>query len=63
MKLQDYSTVKSASEATGIEYKALLGRIKRGTVKAERLGDKIFLIHIDEVARLKQEAMQGNAQC
>jgi hypothetical protein len=63
MKLEDYQTVKSAAEETGIEYKALLGRITRGTVAAQKLGDKIFLIHNDEVKRLKREKLTGSAQC
>lgn len=54
VKLEDYCTVHSAAEATGLEYKTLLKRIERGTVKYEPLG-RMKLIHTDEVERLKAE--------
>jgi excisionase family DNA binding protein len=54
VKLEDYWTVHSAAEATGLEYKTLLKRIERGQVKYEPLG-RMKLIPREEVDRLKAE--------
>lgn len=53
-RLKDYYSVKSASKATGIKYKALLQRIARGKVSAVEFSG-IKLIPTAEVERLKKE--------
>jgi acylphosphatase len=53
-RLKDYYSVKAASKATGIKYKALLQRIARGKVEAMEF-NSIKLIPATEVERLKKE--------
>jgi len=55
MKLKDYMTVAQAAEETGVKYKTLLKRISVGSVKAERLGGKVFMIKRTEVAKIKKK--------
>lgn len=58
MILSDYSTVKDAAKEIGIEYMALLQRIRRGKVKTERIGGRLHMISQEEVARLKAERVK-----
>lgn len=53
-RLKDFYSVKAASRATGLKYKTLLQRIKRGKVTSERFGSQI-LVPTTEVERLKKE--------
>lgn len=53
MKLDDYMTAKDAAAECGLKYKTLLKRITVGTVPAERLGEKIFIIKKSDVAAIK----------
>ncbi|USN16606.1 hypothetical protein STRZYGA_00440 [Brevundimonas phage vB_BpoS-Strzyga] len=58
MKLDDYMTAKQAAAECGLKYKTLLKRISVGTVPAEKLGEKIFIIKKTDVAVIKA-AMAG----
>ena len=60
VSLSDYYNVKAAAAEIGIEYMALHQRIHRGTVEVERPGERLILIHKDEVARLKKEREAGS---
>lgn len=62
MKLDDYMTVKDAAAECGLQYKTLLKRITVGTVPAERLGEKLFIIKKTVVAALKVEVSAGADQ-
>jgi len=53
-RLKDYYSVKAASRASGIKYKALLQRIARGKVEHLSFGN-MKLIPTHEVERLKKE--------
>lgn len=52
MKLEDYVTVQDAGEETGIRYKTLLQRIKRGKVDHIKI-NRTILVPRAEVDRIK----------
>ena len=62
MKLEDYMTVRDAATECGLQYKTLLKRITVGTVPAERLGGKIFIIKKSDVAAIKASMAAGADQ-
>lgn len=51
--LEDYMTIQQAAAMIGIEPSTLSARIRKGKVKAEKVGWN-KLIHKDEVKRAKQ---------
>lgn len=61
MKLDDYMTAKDAAAECGLKYKTLLKRIAVGTVPAEKLGEKIFVIEKTVVAAIKAEMATAGA--
>lgn len=53
MKLSDYYSVKAAAIKAGVPYMTLHQRIHRGSVPAFRVGDRVILIHKDDVEKIK----------
>lgn len=53
MRLEDFYSVKAAAEKAGLSYMALHQRIHRGSVPVTRLGERIILIHKDDVEKLE----------
>lgn len=51
---QDYTSAHDAAMAVGLEYKAFLMRVSRGSIKAVRVG-RTILIPNEEVTRVKEE--------
>ena len=62
MKLDDYMTAKQAADECGLRYKTLLKRITVGTIPAQRLGEKIFIIKKTDVAAIKAAMAAGADQ-
>lgn len=50
--MDDYVPAKEAAREIGIEYPALMARVRRNTVTAKRIGWAV-LIHKDEIARVR----------
>jgi excisionase family DNA binding protein len=46
-------TVKEAAEKLGMRYDALIRRIQRGYVHAEKLGERMYIIHRNEIKKIK----------
>jgi excisionase family DNA binding protein len=52
--LENYMSTQDAASAIGITYETLMARIRRGKIKAEKIGwNKV--IHRDEVKRAKKD--------
>lgn len=54
--LSEQYTIKEAAAYLGLENKTLWARVRRGLVKADKLGNYLWVISKEEVQRLKQEA-------
>ncbi len=58
MTLDDYLTARDAAREIGIEYMAMLQRIRRGTVATRKIGGRQHMVSRDEVERLKAERVK-----
>lgn len=52
-QLDNYMSTRDAAIAIGIEYPTLMARIRKGKIKAEKIGWN-KLVHKDEVKRAKK---------
>lgn len=50
--MEDYVSAREAAKELGLTYHALLARVRKGQIKAERVGWAV-LIHQDEVKRVR----------
>lgn len=57
--LNGHYTVKQAAALLGLKRKTLVMRIERGTVTAEKLEGKLWIIAEAEVQRLREQQPRG----
>lgn len=56
--IQDYMTTRQAADEIGVLYETFKKRLRQGKVNAKRVGWN-YLIHKDEVKRLKKQEKQN----
>ena len=59
MPVHDFVTVQEAADTIGITHSRVCQMIRAGELKAERLGDRIWLISCREVSRVKKSKRRG----
>ncbi len=52
LKAKDFYSVPELAKLLGVSRQAIIGRIKRGTLKAVRFGEKIYAIPKKEIQRV-----------
>jgi excisionase family DNA binding protein len=57
-KAVEYVTVQQAADELGLSVWGIRDRIQRGDMRAERLGQRMWVIPVEEVARWKELGRQ-----
>lgn len=52
--MEGYMHVAEVARELGLTHRAVLARIARGEIKAERVHPQLYLVPLDEVMRVKQ---------